>query len=360
MSLPLRLLLCSLLLLVAATLSAQERRFRIVEYNAENVFDTLSTTGKADAEFTPGGAYHWNSKLYWSKLSRLARTIATVGGLQPAALVALCEVENDTVLTHLTQRTALRRLGYEYVMTHSNDVRGINVALLFQPEQFALIEHDSLRIAPPTTKLRPTRDVLHAAGRLVTGDTLDIFVCHLPSRKQGTPAMRYRNLIAQEVRRHADSLMLIRQKPLIVITGDMNTLPKESLFRQHFRALLPSENPQSCDLCLLSADLHTEQGIRGTYFFQGEWNTLDHFIVSGTLMPKQTMNNANGTTDGDGRSSTVRLSQEGCRVADFDFLLERRGKGNALKPKRTFLGTHYHGGISDHLPLVLDLVLTME
>ena len=104
-----------------------------MEYNAENVFDTLSTEGHADAEFTPTGAYHWNTPLYWSKLSRLARTIAAVGGLQPAALVALCEVENDTVLTHLTQRTALRRLGYDYVMTHSNDVRGINVALLFQP-----------------------------------------------------------------------------------------------------------------------------------------------------------------------------------------------------------------------------------
>ena len=70
MSLPLRLLLCPLLLLVAATLSAQERRFRIVEYNAENVFDTLSTEGHADSEFTPAGAYHWNTQLYWSKLSR--------------------------------------------------------------------------------------------------------------------------------------------------------------------------------------------------------------------------------------------------------------------------------------------------
>lgn len=358
MSLPLRLLLCPLLLLVAATLSAQERRFRIVEYNAENVFDTLSTEGHADAEFTPAGAYHWNTQLYWSKLSRLARTIAAVGGLQPAALVALCEVENDTVLTHLTQRTALRRLGYDYVMTHSNDVRGINVALLFQPEQFALIEHDSLRVAPPTDKLRPTRDVLHAAGRLVTGDTLDIFVCHLPSRKQGKPALRFRNLIAQEVRRRADSLMNVRQHPLIVITGDMNTLPKEELFSRHFRTLLPHDNPQPHDLFLLSADLHTAQGIRGTYFFQGEWNTLDHFIVNGTMMPTQ--NEVNQNANEKETASSLQLAEEACRVADFDFLLERRGKDGALKPKRTFLGTYYHGGISDHLPLVLDLVLKME
>ena len=152
--------------------------------------------------------------------------------------------------------------------------------------------------------------------------------------------------------------MNVRQHPLIVITGDMNTLPKEELFSRHFRTLLPHENPLPHDLFLLSADLHTAQGIRGTYFFQGEWNTLDHFIVSGTMMPTQ--NEVNQNANGKETASSLQLAEEACRVADFDFLLERRGKDGALKPKRTFLGTYYHGGISDHLPLVLDLVLKME
>ena len=48
------------------------------------------------------------------------------------ALVALCEVENDSVLRDLTRYSVLREAGYRYVITHSPDERGINVALLYQ------------------------------------------------------------------------------------------------------------------------------------------------------------------------------------------------------------------------------------
>ncbi len=44
--------------------------------------------------------------------------------------VALCEVENDSVLFDLTKRSALRGVNYDYVMTDSPDERGIDVALL--------------------------------------------------------------------------------------------------------------------------------------------------------------------------------------------------------------------------------------
>jgi hypothetical protein len=50
--------------------------------------------------------------------------------------VALTEVENDSVLTHLTRHSPLRNAGYEYVMTTSDDERGIDVALLYQPATF--------------------------------------------------------------------------------------------------------------------------------------------------------------------------------------------------------------------------------
>ncbi len=54
--------------------------------------------------------------------------------------VALCEVENDSVLFDLTRRSALRGVNYDYVMTDSPDERGIDVALLYQPSSFALIQ----------------------------------------------------------------------------------------------------------------------------------------------------------------------------------------------------------------------------
>lgn len=32
---------------------------------------------------------------------------------------------------------------------------------------------------------RPTRDILHVMGQVASGDTLDVFVCHMPSRAGG-------------------------------------------------------------------------------------------------------------------------------------------------------------------------------
>ena len=62
---------------------------RVMEYNVENLFDTLHATGHQDIEFTPKGDHQWNSARYWAKLSRLSKVIAAVGGATPVDLVAL-------------------------------------------------------------------------------------------------------------------------------------------------------------------------------------------------------------------------------------------------------------------------------
>ena len=70
---------------------------------------------------------------YWQKLNRIGQTIIACGedssGWTLPDIVGLCEVENDSVLFDLTRRSLLRKARYEYVMTASNDTRGIDVAL---------------------------------------------------------------------------------------------------------------------------------------------------------------------------------------------------------------------------------------
>ena len=75
---------------------------------------------------------HWNYSRYKKKLVDVARVITAIGEWSPPALVGLCEVENDTVLRDLTRRSPLKELSYRYVMTNSPDLRGIDVALLYQ------------------------------------------------------------------------------------------------------------------------------------------------------------------------------------------------------------------------------------
>lgn len=332
--------------LLALLPAIAQQRFRIMEYNVENLFDTIPSTTHADHDFTPQGSYKWTSMRYWSKVSRISRVVAATGDEQPADLVALIEVENDSVLADLVYRTKLHKMGYDYIVTHSPDVRGINVALLYQPQRFRIIHHDSVRVAPPQKEQRPTRDVLHVAGVLFTGDTLDVFICHLPSRRGGGTATEYRANVTNALRNRVDQVMQQRHNAHIVITGDFNAYYPESIFTDQLKTELPPPHPLSAQpntLYLLSHSMKGRHDVTGTYKFQGVWNQLDQFIVNGRLL--------NNTTS----KQTLRTQTDACRLVDFPFLLQRDRNGEGFHPYRTFLGPFYQGGFSDHLPLILDL-----
>lgn len=72
----------------------------------------------------------------------------------------------------------------------------------------------------------------------------------------------------------------------------------------------------------------------GTYYFRQQWSYLDHILVSEALLSWQ---------EGIGHTPTAGELR-------LPFLLKEDGS-----PHRTFLGNFYNGGISDHLPLYLDL-----
>lgn len=322
---------------------AQQRHFRIIEYNVENLFDTIHCEGKQDADFTPQGAYRWNAPKYWSKLGKLARIIAGASGASAAEIVGLVEVENDSVIYDLTQRTKLRRMGYAYLMTHSADERGINVALLYQPARFRPFHTESIRIAPISKKQRPTRDVLHVVGEIFTGDTLDLFLCHLPSKKGGHTATNYRYKVAQRLKQKADSVMHVRHTAHLIIMGDFNAYYPEKLFKEALEATpissIDSIIPQK--LYLLTDHMKASHDIKGTYKYQGQWDQLDNFIVNGTLLKRQ----------------GIYTDKRSCKIVDIPYLLQKDKKGDGVHPYRTFLGTFYQGGYSDHLPIMLDIIL---
>ena len=180
--------------------------FTFVQFNCENLFDCQHDSLKNDVEFLPDGSYHWTLFRYWRKLNRVGQTIVSCGerngevetlaeqddSISEEAvanwhlpdMVALCEVENDSVMRDLTKRSLLRTARYEYVVTHSPDERGIDVALMYSPFSFRLINSRAVRIAP-IRGMSPTRDLLYASGLIISGDTLHVIVAHLPSRRGG-------------------------------------------------------------------------------------------------------------------------------------------------------------------------------
>ena len=299
--------------------------FTFVELNCENLFDCRHDSLKNDTEFLPDGAYHWTRTRYWQKLDRIGQAILSCGvkeqTWQLPDMVALCEVENDSVLHDLTRRSLLRNARYDYVMTNSPDERGIDVALMYSPYSFRLIDSHSVRVKP-IKGMRPTRDILYASGVTVSGDTLHVIVAHLPSRRGGEKYSRpFRMMAARQVAAVIDSIYnKVSAEAKIIVAGDFNDYSNSESMQ-----LLCSKR-----MIGVSKGAKGHNGAKGTYRYQGLWGSLDHILVSIPL---------------------ADIATE-CYVNDAEFLIERDEKYGGVKPRRNYLGPRYLNGFSDHLPLV--------
>lgn len=47
--------------------------FTFVEYNVENLFDTVHDEGKQDTEFLPSSPRHWTPRRYWQNSTTWVR-----------------------------------------------------------------------------------------------------------------------------------------------------------------------------------------------------------------------------------------------------------------------------------------------
>ena len=331
-----RFILFQIICMLFPVTSCSQQSMTVLFSNAENLFDTEDDPLKDDDGFTPDGDYRWNRSRYWDKLDAISKVIVAADAEQAPALVGLCEVENETVLNDLTTRSALREVGYRFVMTDSPDSRGIDVALLYRRSFFRLISHESLRV-----NLRPygggaTRDILHVTGLLESMDTLDIYVCHWPSRYGGTDESEPRRICAAGVvRASVDSIFRVRRKPYVIVMGDLNEGPDDPAVRIGLKAHPVSEGSDLNDRELVTVMDPLDEG---SYKYQGLWDKYDQFVISASLL------NGLGCIEMTG----VEIMRPGFLLADDDSY-------GGVKPFRTYNGRRYQGGYSDHLPIKMML-----
>ncbi len=319
----------------------------LMELNAENFFDTIDNPLTNDDSFLPSSIRKWNTGKFYRKCRNLGKTIAAVGGKERLPdLVALCEVESDSALNSFVHTGILRNAGYDYFMTHSLDLRGLNVALLYRRVSFVPIGSETIR--PDFSGLPPkrTRDVLHVSGKIATGDTLDVFVCHMPSRlDRHRRGLRYRCRVASQIKDKVDSLMSARKDAYIVITGDFNASPGSRSLSEALGASPAIDsvgNDEESLFCMI--DGHSGVGdVRGTYCYKDKWEVIDNIIVNGKLLNE---------------SSRIYTKKEYCSIFSSPFLL---CEGAVSKiPYRTYSGMRWLGGFSDHLPVVARFVLAFK
>lgn len=319
-----------------------QNNFRIMFYNVENLFDTKHDSLKNDYDFLPGGFMNWSDWKYWEKQRNIGRVITAVGEMQSPALVGLCEIENDSVIFDLTKRSPIRTQEYEYLVTNSPDIRGIDVALLYQRHQFKLLEKNEYEVIFSKENARPTRNILHAVGQVISGDTLDVFVCHFPSRYGGQLESEGGRIdAAQLLRDKTDSLFSVRKYAHIIIMGDFNDHPDNKSISKVLKARSLNYHLDKHELYNLFLHRIKERDF-GTLKYQGQWGVLDQFIVSGNLLMEK---------------NNVKIVNNEAHIFKADFLTEKDEKYGGVRPYRTSLGPRYIGGFSDHLPIYMDLII---
>ncbi len=315
-------------------LQSNVQDFRVMFYNVENLFDTYDDPHTNDNDFLPKGVMRWTNTRYFSHLRKTAQVINTIGEWGTPALCGLCEVENDTVLTHLLNRTPLREQLYSYCITTGNDVRGINVALLYQRDKFRYLGHTSVRI-PFTNKNKRSRDILHVWGDVINDERLHVFVCHFPSRSGGEKETEPDRLdAARFLRRLCDSLFRINPESNIIVMGDFNDIPSDKSIQ-----IILKGASQKFTLTNLFGDTQ-KLNFHGTYKFQNEWSQLDQLMISANW--------------------NKYLKAGSPRIFSADFLLSKKNSRGEQSPLRVYSGRIYRGGFSDHLPIVADFTLPFK
>lgn len=277
-----------LITLLALSQLAVAQNIRIATYNVENLFDTINAPAKSDGDFTPEGKKKWNTAKYRAKVEGVRQAIESVG----ASAMGLCEVENATVLREVLPA------GYRFVHYDSPDIRGIDVALIYDPVKFQVTSSEPITVS----KRYKTRHILRVdgtAGRL----PLTIIVAHLPSRlgNSTTAALQRYN-----VGKMIDSIASTAKN--VIAIGDFNQNPSPQLLRKLYNT---------------TAEPY-KQG-KGSYAYRDVWMMYDQIFVSQPLRP---------FLNGD------------AKVHNSSDLIEHKGR---------YRGYPRKGKPSDHFPVYVDI-----
>jgi endonuclease/exonuclease/phosphatase family metal-dependent hydrolase len=273
---------------------SQQDSLVVLFWNVENFFDYRS-------ENKP---QYWTKRRFQAKCDAVAKTLLRVAdryGRLPDA-VGFAEVENAFVLRQLLSETALRKLDYRIVHYESPDHRGIDCALLCRRSTLPLRGSAPKHVPDSAGGVMATRDIL-----LAEFDSLAILVNHHPSQLGGKADRR--ELAFARLRALTDSLHAAGQ-PRTLSVGDFN----EDRWGENRRS-----GPAN--------DERVGRNGKGTIKYNGKWEKIDGGFAEGFL----------------------RVREE---VFDDPVLLEADKAFGGEKPRRTFVGPRYTGGVSDHLPVV--------
>jgi hypothetical protein len=341
------LLLLSFLIVGLASAQKQEYKVGAIGfYNFENLFDTLDAPDIWDEEFTPAGSKLWNTERYQEKLDNLAKVVAELGtDVTPdgVSILGVAEIENRSVLEDFVAHPLVKSRNYQIIHYDSPDFRGIDVALLYNPKYFTVSESRAvpLKIYDKEGEPKKTRDILLVSG-IYDGEPMHFLVNHWPSRRGGEAATQeYRNAGALVCKQICDSLTQENPYAKVIIMGDLNDDPISPSVKKILNAKPQKDQVRKRGIYNPMTELF-KKGF-GTLAYRDAWSLFDQMLLSQGLISKR----AEG------------YSFFKVRVHNPPYLLQKSGRFKGY-PFRSFGGSNYLGGYSDHFPVYVFLVKPVE
>jgi endonuclease/exonuclease/phosphatase family metal-dependent hydrolase len=284
-----------------------------------------------DEDFTPNSPKKWTKERLAIKLKNLSTAIGKMNGGKGPDVLGLCEIENRKVLEML--RDALAPLGRKYEIVHKDSPsdRGIDCALLYDANVFSLADSKFHFV-----DAEKTRDIVEAKLHRDGGD-LFVFVNHWPSRRN-PEEQRFK--AADVLRKRLDEILAADPKADIILIGDFNDEPDNISLKIKLRAAPSQENLPADALFDTTAAL-AEQN-KGTFFYDNEWELIDHIIIS------------QGLLDDDG-FLWKPLSSE--RIIRPELMYQPPYPNALARPSTSYTRNSFHkNGYSDHLAVACILV----
>ncbi|WP_346986517.1 endonuclease/exonuclease/phosphatase family protein [Chryseobacterium sp. POE27] len=301
-------------------------------YNVENLF-LPDPQPRHKLDPTRSGLRNWDERKYKNKLFKIAHVFQLMqekSGMLPF-IIGLSEVSGRKVLEDLVQ---LSPFNSEYGIVHYNsmDERKVDVAMLYDKKKVEVLDSEAITFFfeienKNTEYYDTTRDVLYSKLKY-ENEIIHVFIAHLPSKREKDVNKPKRIFILNEIQRRI--LDLVNGGGNVILCGDFN------------------ENPDDENLEKILYDNSQEKVLENPFqqlFSTGNYSTFhyksgllfDQIILSESFFKEDNMLSF--------RSAEVFRSEK----------ISSRDKRFEGRPFRTYSGTRYLGGYSDHFPVFVTL-----
>lgn len=301
-------------------------------YNVENLF-LPDPEPRHKLDPTISGLRNWNERKYKNKLYKIAHVFQLIkeeNGTLPF-IIGLSEVSGKQVLEDLIR---MQPFNSEYGIVHYNsrDERKVDVAMLYDKNKVEIIDSEAITFFFENENKNienydTTRDVLYSVLKYKE-EIINVFIAHLPSKREKDINRPKRIFILNEIQRRI--LDLINADENVILCGDFN------------------ENPDDENLVKILYDNSYEKVLENPFqqlFSTGNYSTFHY--KSGLLFDQILLSESFFKEDNMLSFQNAGIFKPGkisCRDKNFEG-----------RPFRTYAGTRYLGGYSDHFPVYVSL-----